>query len=173
MANEIIAYFSRGGANYVNGVVKKLMVGNTEVAANILRNITDADLFRIEPLKPYSANYYVCIDEAKRDLQRGVRPELVACPASLDHCDILYLGYPNYWGTMPMAVVAFLERYDFTGKTILPFCTHEGGGMGRSETDLRRICPTAHVLKGLPIKGTDVRLSYELLERWVSERVKG
>lgn len=173
MAKELIAYYSRSGGNYVNGAVKKLTVGNTEVAANILWKMTEADLLRIEPTKPYYDNYYVCIDEAKQDLQNGVRPELKAYPDNMDGYDVLYLGYPNYWGTMPVAVLAFLERYDFTGKTILPFCTHEVDGIGRSVGDLRQICPTAHISEGLPIRGSDVRMSYELFKHWIAEYVQG
>lgn len=172
MTNELILYFSRSGDNYVNGGIKKLAVGNTKVAANILQKMTRADLFEIEPIKKYSTDYYVCIDEAKQDLQRGVRPELRSYPDSLDGYDVLYLGYPNYWGTMPVAVFAFLERYDFTGKTILPFCTHEGSGMGTSEIDLRQICSNANIETGLPIKGADVRKSFKLFKHWVSQNAK-
>lgn len=167
MTNELIMYFSRSGDNYVNGSVKKLTVGNTEVAANILQKMTGTELFKIEPIKKYSADYYVCIDEAKQDLQRGARPKLETYPDNLNEVDVLYLGYPNYWGTMPVAVFTLLGQYDFTGKTIMPFCTHEGSGMGKSENDLRQICPTATIKTGLPIKGSEVRKSYELFGHWI------
>ena len=138
---ELILYFSRPGNNYVNGTIKHLSVGNTEVAAKILQEITKGDLFKLDPMSPYSSDYSECIDEAKRDQQRNARPELKAYPENLDQYGTIYLGYPNYWGTMPMAVFTILEHFDFCGKTIKPFCTHEGGGVGRSEGDIRHLCP--------------------------------
>ncbi len=81
--------------------------------------------------------------------------------------DIVYLGYPNWWGTMPMAVWTFLEAYDFSGKTIVPFCTHEGSRMGNSEQDIKKLCPEATVLKGLPIKGSDVEKADKNIEAWI------
>ena len=91
------------------------------------------------------------------DQKRDARPELKEYPDSLDAYDTVYLGYPNYWGTMPMPVFTFLEHFDFSGKVIRPFCTHEGSGMGRSEADIRRICPDAVVKKGLAVRGSAVR----------------
>lgn len=144
---ELIAYFSRANQNYVNGVIKNLDIGNTQIAAEILQKQTGADIFKIDPVVSYSHDYSECIEEAKADQRRDARPELKAYPDSLDEYDTIYLGYPNYWGTMPMAVFTFLEKYDFSGKTIKPFCTHEGSGMGSSERDLKRICPTAKIEK--------------------------
>lgn len=129
---KLIAYFSRADENYVGGAIKNLTVGNTEVVAKIIQEITGADLFKIEPLESYSKNYSECIEEAKQDLKREARPELKTYPESLDCYDTIFLGYPNYWGTMPMSVKTFLEKFDFTGKTIRPFCTHEGSGIGIS-----------------------------------------
>lgn len=169
MASELIAYFSRRGENLINGEVKDLPIGNTEVAANILQRMIQAEAFQIEPAQPYSADYCICINEAKKDLRRGVRPALKSWPEHMQSYDVLYLGYPNFWGTMPAPVYTFLERYDFTGKTILPFCTHEGGRMGRSEDDLRQLCPTASVGRGLALRGADVRLSDHAFEHWLQD----
>ena len=116
--SAIIVYFSRGGENYVSGAIKKLAVGNTEAAANILQELTGAEMFRIELAAPYSDNYNDCIEQAKRDKERAARPEIKAYPESLDGYDTIYPGYPNYWGTMPMCVFSFLEHFDFLGKTI-------------------------------------------------------
>ena len=79
----------------------------------------------------------------------------------------MILAYPNYWGTMPMAVVTFLERYDFTGKTILPLCTNEGSGMGSSERDIKKYAPGANVKEGLPVTGSDAGTSGKKVERWL------
>lgn len=94
-------------------------------------------------------------------------PALRALPDHLEDYDTIYLGYPNYWGTMPMCVFTFLASFDFTGKTILPFCTHEGSGLGRSEADIRRLCPGARVGRGLAILGTAVCREEAALAAWV------
>lgn len=164
---ELIAYFSRRGENYVSGVLKELPVGNTETAAGMLRELTGAELFRIEPVQPYSKSYNACIAEAQADQRRDARPELKRYPDSLEGYDTIYLGYPNYWGTMPMCVFAFLEHFDFAGKTILPFCTHEGSGMGRSEADIKRLCPGAVVKRGLAIHGGSVQGARADIEKWL------
>lgn len=163
---KIIVYFSRAGENYVSGALKKLAVGNTQKAAEILREITGADIFRIEPVQPYSDSYNECIEQAKQDNQNNARPALKALPVSLDGYDTIYLGYPNYWGTMPMCVFTFLEQFDFGGKTIKPFCTHEGSGMGTSERDIKKLCPGARVEKGLAIHGSRMNGAKAQLEKW-------
>lgn len=165
----IIACFSRAHENYVNGAIRTLAVGNTEVAARKIQELTGAELFRIDPIQEYSTDYNECIAEAQADQRRDARPELKSYPESLDGFDTVYLGYPNYWGTMPMAVFTFLEHFDFSGKTILPFCTHEGSGMGRSEQDIRRLCPGAVVKPGLAIHGGSVQNAGNAITKWVSE----
>lgn len=166
---SIIVYFSRRGENYVNGALQELSVGNTEVAANMLQKLTGAELFRLEPVRAYSNRYNDCIAEAQADQRRDARPELKTYPEHLPDCDTVYLGYPNYWGTMPMCVFTFLEHFDFTGKTVLPFCTHEGSGMGRSEKDIRRLCPGAQVRKGLALHGGSIRNARPALEKWLAD----
>lgn len=101
---EIILYFSRSGNNYVGGRIQYLPVGNTEVVAKMLHGLTGAKLFKIEPVTPYAEDYSKCMEQAKCDLQRQERPELKAYPLDLWDYDTVYLGYPNYWGTMPVAV---------------------------------------------------------------------
>ena len=169
MMKTLIAYYSRAGENYVGGEIRRLKVGNTKAAANMLAEAADADVFEIEQAEPYADDYMTCIDEAKRDQQADARPELVRWLDSIDAYDTVYLAYPNYWGTMPMAVFTFLERYDFTGKTIRPLCTNEGSGMGASERDIRRLCPGATVGRGLSVTGGEVTRSREKIERWAKE----
>ena len=105
--------------------------------------------------------------QAQADQRQDARPALRALPDHLEDYDTIYLGYPNYWGTMPMCVFTFLASFDFTGKTILPFCTHEGSGLGRSEADIRRLCPGARVGRGLAILGTAVCREEAALAAWV------
>lgn len=162
-----IAFFSRGDENYVNGELRMLATGNTEVAAGIIQRLTGADSFKIEPKQPYSKDYNECVVQAQADQKRDARPELAAYPKSMEPYDVIYLGYPNYWGTMPMAVFTFLEHFDFTGKTIKPFCTHEGSGLGSSVADIRRLCPQATVEAGLAIRGSSVSGAEKDMEKWV------
>ena len=144
----LIAYFSRAHENYVSGTLKELEVGNTEAAAGIIRKLTGADIFRIDPVRAYAADYNTCIEEARADRRRNARPALKEYPESLDGYDVIYLGYPNYWGTMP-------------------FCTHEGSGMGASEKDIARLCAGAKVEKGLPIHGGSVASAEPLIRSWL------
>ena len=166
--SSIIAYFSRQGENYVSGTLKELPVGNTAVAASMIQELTGAELFQIEPVQPYSRGYNACISEAQADQRRDARPELKHYPENLEGYDTIYLGYPNYWGTMPMCVFTFLEHFDLAGKTIYPFCTHEGSGLGRSEADIRRLCPGSEVKKGLALHGGSVQDAKPSIETWLT-----
>ena len=167
MAKTLIVFFSRADENYFGGAMRYVKVGNTEVVCNIMNVLIDADLFKIEMKEPYSPVYMTCIDEAKKDLREDARPELVSLPESIDEYDTVILAYPNYWCTMPMAVFTFLEKFDFSGKTILPLCTNEGSGMGGSERDIRKTCPGATVKKGLPITGSAAANSKGSVEHWL------
>ncbi len=165
---SLVIYFSRAGENYVNGEIKNLKEGNTEVAARIIQKLSGADMFKIEPLNAYSDNYSACIEEAKQDQRRQARPALRCYPQNLEVYDTVYLGYPNYWGTMPMAVFSLLEKCDFKGKIIKPFCTHEGSGLGRSIEDIKKLCPAAVVKDGLALHGADVHQAQNLIQNWIN-----
>lgn len=167
MSKKLIAFYSRADENYVNGMIKNLTVGNTEVVAGIIKELIEADTFKMQQIQAYSTNYNECIEQAQSDQKRDARPELKSYPDSIDDYEVIYLGYPNYWGTMPMAVFTFLEHFDFSGKIIKPFCTHEGSGMGSSEKDIQEICPNAKVEKGIAIHGSSVNRSREELKDWV------
>lgn len=167
MTKSLIAFYSRADENYVNGVIKNLDIGNTEVVAEFIRELTGADMFRIEQCKPYSKDYNECIVQANDDQKRDARPELKCYPEDIDNYDTIYLGFPNYWSTMPMAVFTFLEHSDFGGKTIKPFCTHEGSGMGKSVDDIKRLCPDAKVEQGLAVHGGSSGESKKDIEKWI------
>lgn len=167
MSNKLVAFYSRADENYVNGEIKTLNIGNTEVAAGIIQEFTGADMFKIEQVQPYAKDYNQCIEQAQNDQKRNARPELKNYPESIEQYDTIYLGYPNYWSTMPMAVFTFLEHFNFSGKTIKPFCTHEGSGMGSSERDIRTLCPGAELEKGLAIHGGSVHRSKKEIEKWI------
>ena len=168
MAKTLIAFFSRADENYFGGAMRYVKVGNTEIVVNLMKETIDAKSFKIEMKNPYSPVYMTCIDEAKKDLRENARPELVSYPDSIDEYDTVILAYPNYWGTMPMAVFTFLERYDFSGKTILPLCTNEGSGMGSSEKDIKKYAKGANLKKGLSITGSAAASSKKSVQKWLA-----
>ena len=149
----LIAFFSRAGENINVGFIEK---GNTHVIAEIIAELTGAEMFKIETVTPYPESYSETTDIAKREQDENARPELSTHVENMDQYDIILLGYPNWWGTMPMAVFTFLEEYDFAGKTVIPFCTHEGSGLGRSERDLASLLPEVTLMDGLAIRGSNV-----------------
>lgn len=172
MSNKLVAFYSRADENYVNGIIKELDVGNTEVAAGIIQELTDAKIFKIEQMQPYSRDYNECIAQAQADQKRNARPELKSYLETIEDYDTIYLGFPDYWGTMPMAVFTFLEHYDFSGKIIKPFCTHEGSGMGSSITDIKNLCVGVKVEEGLAIRGGSVKNSKKEIEKWIKQGEK-
>ena len=165
----LIAYFSRKHQNYVNGTIRNRKIGNTAIAACMIHKFTDGELFKIEPIQEYSKDYNECIAQAQADQWRDARPELKRYPENMDCYDTIYLGFPNYWSTMPMSVFTFLEHFDFSGKTIRPFCTHEGSGMGHSEEDIRKLCPKTDVRHGLAITGARVRQAMPEIKKWLEK----
>lgn len=171
MSKILIVYYSRKGENYWNGSIKNLSKGNTEIVAEMIADLTGGDLFEVDTVKPYAADYYTCTEEAKKELREGARPELKGYVDSLDAYDTIFVGFPNWWGTMPMAMFTFLEHYDLSGKHIFPFCTNEGSGMGGSERDLKKICKGANVESGLSIHGAEAGNSRGKVEAWVKKMV--
>lgn len=171
MAKILTVYYSRKGENYWNGSIKNLSKGNTEIVAEMIQKAVGGDIFEVDTVKPYSDDYYECIDEAKKELHEGARPEICGYMDSLDEYDTIFVGYPNWWGTMPMAMFTFFEHYDLSGKKIIPFCTNEGSGMGSSERDLKKICSGATVEKGLSIHGAEAAQSENKVSAWAKKAV--
>jgi len=167
----LIAYYSRKGMNYVNGRIVDLQEGNTSVAAGMIQEITGGDLFEICTVKEYPLDYTETTRVAAAEKRNNARPELSTHVNNMDQYDTIILGYPNWWGTFPMAVFTFLEEYDFTGKTIIPFCTHEGSGLSGSERDIRNLCPDAKVLPGLAIRGGSVKSAGDVVNSWLLKNV--
>lgn len=167
--NILIAYYSRKGNNYFNGSIVDLKQGNTEVIAQKIQSFTGGDLFEIDTVHEYSKDYEQCTIEAKKELKESIRPEITGKVDDMNEYDVIFVGYPNWWSTAPMAVFTFLEMYDLKGKIILPFCTHEGSGMGRSEIDIVDTCSESVVKKGLAIRGSSVYCVDEEVKRWIVE----
>ncbi|MEZ5335009.1 MAG: flavodoxin [Methanolobus sp.] len=137
----------------------------------MIREITGGggDVFQIDTVKPYPKDYAATTNIAKKELNENARPQLSSHVDNMELYDVIFLGYPNWWGTMPMPVFTFLEEYDLSGKVIVPFCTHEGSGMGRSESDIEKLCPEATILKGLAIHGSRVSAAKKDIENWLSK----
>lgn len=167
MSNILTVYFSRKGENYWGGTLKNLSKGNTEIIAEMVHKAVGGDLFEVETVNGYSDDYQTCTEEAQKELDENARPELKKYMDSLDGYDTVFVGYPNWWGTMPMAMFAFLERYDLKGKRIIPFCTNEGSGMGSSVEDLKKFCNGAVVEEGLSIRGSESEKSGFQVSAWV------
>lgn len=166
---KLVVYYSRADENYFGGQYRFVEVGNTEKVAHVIGDVTGAELFKIEQKEPYSPNYKRCIDQAMADKRANARPKLMKLPKDLEGYDEIYLGYPNYWGDMPMAIYTFLEAFDWTGKTIYPFCTHEGSGLSGTEQNIARTCKGADVKAGLAFYGSQADQSGEAILRWLKK----
>jgi flavodoxin len=167
---RLITFYSRKGNNYVGGSIVNLPTGNTEVIAKKIKGFVGGDLFEINTVKPYPSDYTETTTIARDELHKNAHPELTAIVKNMEEYDVIYLGYPNWWGTFPMAVFTFLESYDFSGKTIVPFCTHEGSGLGSSERDIKKLCPNAKILSGIAIRGNSLVNANNVVLSWLKKQ---
>ena len=171
MSKKLVVYFSHKGENYSKGKIVNLKKGNTEIAAEMISSIIDADIFEIIADKKYPIKYDDCIEIAKKELRENSKIKLKQ-DIDIKEYDTIFVGYPNWWGTMPMPVWTFLEEKDFTNKKVLPFCTHEGSGLGKSESDIKKLIGGAEVLKGLAINGSEVNNSEKQIKKWLEDSLK-
>lgn len=153
MEKILIAFFSHSG--------------NTKAAAKNIQENIGGELFEIKTAEPYPIDYNAVVDKAKKEQNADYRPKLTAKIENMNAYDVIFIGYPNWWATMPMGVFTFLEEYDFSGKTMIPFCTHEGSGLGRSERDIKKLCPNSTVLEGLAIRGSSVHKAQNSVSSWL------
>jgi flavodoxin len=162
----LVAFFSHTGENFFPGGLRYIEKGNTHIAAEIIAELTDADLFEIKSAAGYSEVYKECVMQAKAEFDSDARPTL-AEDIDISAYDVIFLGYPNWCGTMPMPVWTFLENHDFGGKIVCPFCTNEGSGLANSIAHIDKLVPTADRKDGLAIKGSQVMESREILKNWI------
>ena len=153
MKKALLAYFSR--------------TGNTRTLANQIHQIIGGDIVEIEPEKPYPADYEEAKTRAEQEHKSGSRPKLMMKIKDIKQYDTVFVGYPMWWGTMPMPVWTFLSRYDFSGKTILPFCTHEGSYLGYSVEDIKKLCPKSTILEGLAVWDRDLKNDSDAVREWL------
>ena len=152
--NVLIAFYSRSG--------------NTKRIANLIHNQLGGVLHEIRPVVPYPNSYKATLDQAKKEIQAGIRPPLQSKLARMDTYDLIFVGSPNWWSTIAPPVGTFFTTYDFKGKTIIPFCTHGGGGLGRVEKDIAKLCPKSTLLPGLSIYGSGMGNTRAEVRAWLA-----
>lgn len=163
---SIIIYFSRADENYFAGSMRYIDKGNTEVIAEYIRDIVGADIFKVEPQVPYSADYMTCIEEARVRTRTHNAPIKEKVP-DISPYEVIYIGAPVYLGGMPEEMITALEGLDYTGKIIRPFVTHEGSGLSGIPMQLMKICKDATITTGIAIRGTTVNSAKEQVENWI------
>ena len=149
-AKSIVIVYSRADENYNVG---NITTGNTMKLAQIIAEKTASDLFEVKPAKEYPADYDSCIDVAKKEQNANARPAILE-DKDISGYDTIYFGYPIWWGDIPMPLYTFVEAHDWTGKTVIPFCTHEGSGAGRTDRTLRAAMKGANVKNVIAVRGT-------------------
>jgi len=171
MAKQLVVYYSRRGENHMLGGIQNLPKGNTEYAAEYIAKAIGADLFEIDTLKPYAANYRECCMEAVAEVKAKARPEIRGFLEDISGYETVFVCFPCWCGTAPMCVFTFLEHYDLAGKKIVPLCTNEGSGLARAPQDLARSCPDSVIAPGLSVRGHQVRDSGDMIAAWAKEQV--
>ena len=168
---KLVVYFSHTGENYNVGVIEK---GNTHIIADMIADATGADRFEIEPSTHYPRNYNECIALAQKEMQADARPAIKGDIAIEDY-DVIFIGYPNWWGEVPMCVYTFIEKHDWTGKTVIPFITHEGSGMSGTDRNIATACEGAAVAvgKGLAVQGKVAQNNQSLAQQSVKHWLEG
>ena len=167
---SIVVYFSHTGENYAVGNITE---GNTAKVAKVIAAKNGSELYEIKKAQPYPAEYQACVELAKRELRSGARPAIKGELPDLKEYSVIYLGYPNWWGDAPMVVYSFLEKAKIDGKTIIPFCTHEGSGLGSTAHKLAKAVPNAKVEQnGLSLRGVTAQRDAAATEKAVAEWLK-
>ncbi len=151
----LIAYYSR--------------TGNTRNVAQHIHSRVGGTVFELHTTHSYPEEYRTTTVQAKQEQESNFRPTLTATVENMDTYHTVFIGYPNWWGTFPMALFTFLESYNFAGKTLVPFCTHEGSGLGRGPADIARLCPQAKVLPGFDVRGGSAATAQTNIDAWLKE----
>ena len=167
-SNILVAYFSLAGEQYEVGVIEK---GNTEIIAEMIADATGADTFKIESIEEYPTTYDGLLDISRKEEEDP--PEIASTVDNMDDYDTIFLGYPIWWGDTPTIIKVFLQSYDFSGKTIIPFCTHGGSGLAGTDRTISELCPDSTIGEGLAIRGStaqnDRDSAKESVTEWLSD----
>ena len=159
----LVLFISHTGEKYGVGNITK---GNSCIVAEMIAEATGGKLFEIVPVQKYPTTYDACVDLAKKEKSAGARPAIEG-DIAVEEYDTVFIGYPNWWGDMPMPVYTFIERHDWQGKKVIPFCTHEGSGLSNTEKYIAEACKDATVGKGLAMRGTTAQNSREQAKKSV------
>ena len=162
----LVAYFSLAGEQYNVGVVEE---GNTSIIAHMIADQTEADMFEITPVTPYPTTYSGLLEVSQQEISDNARPEIDGSVDNMANYDVVFIGYPNWWGDMPRIVYSFLESYDFSNKTVIPFCTHGGSGLSGTEKTIANICKGATMQDGLAVAGTIAQNDRDAAEKAVTD----
>ena len=154
-ASALTAYFSHSG--------------HTRVIARQIHEHIGGDIFEIVSVDPYPGDYDEVVERARVELEKDSRPGLKTQVKNMGSYHVVFVGYPNWWGTIPRPVATFFSEYDFSGKTVVPFCTHEGSQLGRSVPDIKKLCPQSTILDGLAVRGSDVKNAQNEVSGWLRE----
>lgn len=149
----LIVYFSRSG--------------NTRNVAQQIHQRIGGDMIELETVAPYPQDYDAVVEQAQREQKGNARPAIATEIPNLEKYDVIFVGYPNWWGTMPMPLFTLLEKYPVGNRTIVPFCTHEGSRFGRSRRDLKTLCPHARLLEGFEVRGSRAAGAQEDVAAWL------
>jgi len=171
MAKALVVYYSRKGENHMPGGIQILKKGNTDYAAEYVAKAVGADLFEIDTVTPYAANYRECCGQAVAEAKAKARPEIKGYVQDMAQYDTVFVCFPNWCGTAPMCVFTFLEHYDWNGKRVAPLCTNEGSGLANSEKDIAQCCKGAVLLPGLSVRGHQAKDSEERIAAWAKEKM--
>lgn len=163
---SLIIYFSHTGENYMKDGIRNITKGNTEIVSEKIKEITNADLYKVIPKEKYPYSYEECCDVAKEELQYRKRPKIINPLESIKDYDIVYIGGPVWWGHYPCPLIAQLEQLNFAGKIIKPFTTHEGSELGDTQEDIQKHTKGAIIKEGLAIRGCEAEISEKIIESW-------
>ena len=167
-SNILVSYFSLAGEQYEVGVIEK---GNTEIVAEMIVDATGADTFKIESTEEYPTTYDGLLDISRQE--EDDPPEIAGTVDNMDDYNTIFIGYPIWWGDTPTIIKVFLQSYDFSGKTIIPFCTHGGSGLAGTDRTIGELCPDSTIGEGLAIRGSTVQndrdSAKESVTKWLSD----
>ena len=179
----LVACLSRAGENYNVGQTREgsasaayagyIEKGNTAIMAALIAELTGGDLFEITTVTPYPEDYASMLRVAQEEIDSDARPELAAAVENMADYDVIFIGYPIWHGRMPQAIYTFMESYDLTGKTVIPFNTHEGSGQSGTQQVIEKALPGSTVLQGLAIQGKTAQEDEERTRAQVTDWLTG
>lgn len=143
--------------------------GNTRTIANYIKEMTGGDAVEIKPVNEYPKEYQAVVDQAEKEIFANYKPDIKTYIKNIDSYDVIFVGSPNWWNTIAPPVATFLSTHNLSGKTIIPFITHEGSRMGKSVSDIKKLCPNAKVLDGYACRGSNVGSARNEVAKWLKD----